>query len=136
MNAIKVVACILLATGAITTSAAPTERVKYSARGASCEPMEFAEINSLRKRELESMICSAALSWENGKGDFDDLGTKQYSPEVRNRLQGVVLEKMEQCSSFKGKLSDVYERKFKGVADCSTLHNLKRNIEATAKPTP
>lgn len=116
-------ALILSATGFV--AAAPKEKpLEFHVRAYECEPMEFAELNSMKKLELESAFCSAGQGWKDAHNDSEALKNDGSSAQIQILMTQRYLKKMKTCVDFQGKSGDLLSRKFGGRPDCNRLPSL------------
>lgn len=109
-------AALLAVSSATIAQDAPKKEINL--RAFSCEPIEFAELNSVGFAELESMYCSAH---EGSSREFDRA--KAVPDWDNNRVitaTRMALAFSERCKRIYMPASDIARRKFAGQKfDCA-----------------
>lgn len=101
------VACILLA----STSTIADEK-KLSVRALLCESMEFNEINTYPKEELEALYCSYSAGHKITSRTTTREAEKNKGTPAEIAILRAGLRNLEQCRKELFKVSDLLKRKY------------------------
>lgn len=110
MRSITKAACIAL-TLLVSMSALADEK-KLSVRGLLCESMEFNEINTYPKEELEALYCSYSKGHKIVTKTTDEGAARNKGTPTEIAILRDGLRKMEQCRKELFKVSDLLKRKY------------------------
>lgn len=129
---------ITAASSAKITQSAPSSRValKLNARAfGECSPMEYSEIDSMPREELEGLYCSYVIGSDTMHKISNASVEKASDPRIRAALLGDSVRNLERCGSGMAKAISAFNRKHPGEKpDCTEMKaQIDANREAYRK---
>ena len=121
---------ISIAANAKTLPAAPAKRadLKLNPRAFECAPMEYSEIDSMPREELEGLYCSYVVGSDVMHKISNASVERASDPRVKAALLGDSVRNLERCTSGMAKAIAAFNRKHPGEKpDCTEM---KAQVEA------
>jgi len=127
-NALERISTSSSKTPAVATTQQPATLKLNSRAFGECAAIEYAEIDSMPRHELEGLYCSYAIGSDTVSRINNASVEKASDPRIKAALLGDLVRSLERCNAGLSKALSAFNRKYPGEKpDCTEM---KAKIEA------